>query len=825
MSFKRLALSLLIGATCLSAIAVPAKPGIRTVTQADGTTLSVRLVGDEFFHTYTTVDGLAVARQADGNYYYRTAEGVSSVVAHDLESRSAEEKSFVAGNAHGMTAKALASRLGTVRKARRASAQPRKASQVPNNGSPRVPVLLVQYSDYKFKDADPKATFTKFFKEGEVSAYQYFVDQSNGKYTPQFDIYGPVTLSGTRATYGGNDYWGDDKGVGKMVGQACQGLDSSIDFSKYDNNGDGECDVVIVLYAGDGEASSYDDDCENAVWPCQWDLTNSDFGRALTLDGTKVDKFAVFNELYGQDLRRIDGIGTFCHEFSHCLGLPDFYDTKYSGHYGMGFWSLMDNGSYNNDGFTPIGYSAYEKEFMGWISIEEGKENTLYTLPVLNQKNESTDKAVRLTNVKDSNEYYIVENRAKQGWDAYMPAEGLLIYHVTYSDAAWQGNTVNDYDMQRMTPVPADNSLKMDKQTYYGETYYILNEDDARGDLWPYGSANELTDTSTPAARVNTGSLLGKPLTEMTRNADGTISFWCMKAPLPSVEQPVVGDHVVVGETSFTAIWLASGDADVTYTLEVKEHRDITYELVMDVDFSDKNHGWTSTGYVIVEDGASRFGSNSNTGALDSPVFTTDESGLVTVVFSAKTYGNDASSVNVCLLDSRGYELSSETVALTSEYADYTVVLEGTPSAGAKVSFETIAKKKRFYLKSAQIYTGDATEAAKAPSRVAESGDASSRIITGIIGNSYTVTGLKAGGVYDYRVKAVPADANSFSDSNWSEVKTVSLTEFTGVDSIVADKENAPVEYYNLQGVRVTKPASGVYIRRQGDKVAKVYVK
>ncbi|MDE6526760.1 MAG: hypothetical protein K2L75_05845, partial [Muribaculaceae bacterium] len=128
MSFKRLALSLFVGATCLSAIAVPAKPGIRTVTQADGTTLSVRLVGDEFFHTYTTVDGLAVTRQADGNYYYRTAEGVSSVVAHDLESRSAEEKSFVAGNAHGMTAKALASRLGTVRKARRASAQPRKAS-------------------------------------------------------------------------------------------------------------------------------------------------------------------------------------------------------------------------------------------------------------------------------------------------------------------------------------------------------------------------------------------------------------------------------------------------------------------------------------------------------------------------------------------------------------------------------------------------------------------------------------------------------------------------------------------------------------------------
>ncbi len=825
MNLKQPALIFLGGMLCLNASAVPAKPGLRTFTQPDGTTVTVRLVGDESFHTQITADGIAVQRQADGFFYYRDAEGVTSVKAHDVEQRDAVEKAFLAARSADMSVKALANASEGARKARRAFSSPRKASQVPNTGSPRVPVLLVQYSDYKFKDADPKATFNKFFREGDTSAYQYFVDQSNGKYTPQFDIYGPVTLSGKRATYGGNDLWGNDIGVGKMVGQACQGLDSSIDFSLYDNDGDGECDVVIVLYAGDGEASSYDDDAKNSVWPCQWELSSSDFGRVLNLDGIKVDKFAVFNELYGANLSKIDGIGTFCHEFSHCLGLPDFYDTKYNGHYGMGYWSLMDSGSYNNDGFTPIGYSAYEKEFMGWISIEEGKENTLYSLPVLNQKNVSTDKAVRLTNAADKNEYYIVENRARQGWDAYIPTDGLLIYHATYSAAAWNGNYVNDSDMQRMTPVPADNYLKLNSINYDGEIYYVIDEKDALGDLWPYGSATELTDTSVPAAKVNTGSYLGKPLTEMTRNADGTISFWCMKAALPSVDSPVLDDHIVPDETSFTATWQASASAGVTYTLEVSEHRDIIYSLVMDVDFSSDNHGWESTGYTAVENGATRFGSNKNNGALDSPVFTTDDSGIVTVQFNAKSYDKDASSVNVCLLDATGYEITSKTVALGSSYGDYTVVLSGKASAGTKVSFETLEKKKRFYLKSAKVYTGDASDAAKASSRATESGDDTRRVITGITGTSYTVTGLKAGGVYDYRVKAVPVDDANFVASAWSETKTVNLAEPAGIGTIVAGDSNAPVEYYNLQGVRVDNPSSGIYIRRQGSRVEKVYVK
>lgn len=830
---KKLLLLTLAGMVSIGASAVPARQGLRTFTQSDGTTIRVNVVGDERFHTMVTEDGLAVERHSDGNFYYRSSESTGRVQAHNPEQRGAVEQSFVKSNGTKLTVNSLAAASKDRLSARKAAGRDiKKASQVPQSGTPRVPIILVQYKDVKFKDADPNATFRDFFATGTKSARQYFVDQSNGKYNPEFDVYGPYTLESNRSVYGGNDSQGYDKGVGKMVAQGCQGLDAEIDFSKYDNNNDGECDVVIVLYAGDGEASSYDDDAENAVWPCQWELSDSDYGRSLRLDNTAVNKFAVFNELNGSDLSKIDGVGTFCHEFSHCLGLPDFYDTQYGPHFGMAHWSLMDYGCYNDDGYTPIGYSAYEKEFMGWIDIEEGKENTHYTLPVFNQKDITKDKAVKLTNSRDRNEYYILENRAQQGWDKYMPAEGLMIYHVTYSSSAWEGNTVNDYDMQRMTPVPADGSLKMDSERYYGETYYYINEADLLGDLWPYGNATELTDTSTPSADVNTGSKLGKPVTEITRNADGTISFWVMKAPLPAVAAPHSLMHTPVDATTMKISWAAGDSNDVTYTLNVSEHRDITYELASSTTFDSKDHGWEATGYAEYEsaENAVRFGSNKNLGYLESPAFEVGDDGLVTVIFEAKVYSNDGSAVVVSLLDNKGYEVAStETGTLTSAYKRYAVVLEGVPDTKMKVEFSTTGKKQRFYLKSADIYRGDASELLDSSSKARANAASSTynMTITDISGTEFTVVGLTNGVIYDYKVKAVPTDDTKFASSNWSDTQSFEMNaaDITGVDAIEAEVE---AEYYDLQGVRMHDAATlapGVYIVKKGNKVAKIIVK
>lgn len=823
MNLKRLGAIALGSIVCLTAVAVPAKRGVRTFTQADGTVISVSLVGDERFHTFITEDGLAVERKADGNFYYRTYAGVSAMQAHNPSMRSEAEKTFVKTNRAQLGTEALSKAA----KARRAASRvPRKLeSQVPNKGKSSIPVLLVQYKDYKFKDTDPKATFEAFFSHGSTSAYQYFYDQSNGDYDPSFDVYGPVTLANNRAAYGGNDMYGNDKGVGNMVGEACQALDSQIDFSKYDNNGDGECDVVIVLYAGDGEASSYDEDCENAVWPCQWQLDDTEFGKTLRQDGTTINKFAVFNELNGVNLSKIDGIGTFCHEFSHCLGLPDFYDTQYGPHFGMGPWSLMDSGCYNNNGYTPIGYSAYEKNFMGWIDIPEATVNTQYTLPAMNLKQKETDLAVRITNPRDKNEYFIIENRANTGWDKYMVAEGLLITHVTYDESAWNNNTVNDYDLQRMTVVPADNNLKLDSQTQYGQTYYNPNEASLLGDLWPNNGATEFTDTTKPAAKFNTGNVMaGKPVTEMTIAEDGSASFWVAKEQAPAVATPVVTEHSDVTATSFTANWNAVEGQDVTYTLEVKEHSDV--KELMSVDFADGVPAdWTTSGYTIAESGSVRLGSSNQMGSVTSPAVSA--SGTVTVKVRAASYGSDGSSLKVQLLDSADKEVAAQTVELSSQADDYAVVMDAADAGEVKVCFSIVAKKKRVYLYSASLWSGDADKAAARRNAAVVTGDATAMTITGITGTSYKVTGLKEKGVYDYRVRAVPVDTENFSASSWSELKTVTLTDDAGVSDIAADADaNAPAEYFTLQGVRVSgTPAPGIYIRRSGSVVSKVVVR
>ncbi|MDE6683066.1 MAG: M6 family metalloprotease domain-containing protein, partial [Muribaculaceae bacterium] len=667
----------------------------------------------------------------------------------------------------------------------------------------RVPVLLVQYKDKKFKDADPLATFNDFFVNGSVSAFSYFRDQSNGKYTPQYDVYGPVTLSGIRSDYGGNDVYGNDKGCGNMVGEAVQALDGKINYSLYDNDRDGECDVLIVLYAGDGEASSYDRDAENSIWPCQWSLSGSEFGRYLRLDNTKIDKFAVFNELNGDNLKKIDGIGTFCHEFSHCLGLPDYYDTKYENHFGMGPWSLMDYGSYNNDSYTPIGYSAYEKEFMGWIDIEEGKGNTYYTLPVFNSKEIEKDKAVRLTNPKDMNEYFILENRQQQGWDTYMPAEGLFIYHVTYSKNAWDQNVVNNYSLQRMTPVPSDNSLKMDYK--YGQ--YSFNQKDVLGDLWPYNGNNQFTDLSAPAQNVNTGGMLGKPVTDITRNPDGTISFWLMKGDLEKLSTPVFAEHKIESNTSATINWESGLENDATFTLEVREHvESVGPELVISTLFDNDEHGWEIDGYGAIEDNSMKLGSSKQGGIVTSPQFMGGDDGKVSVKFTAKKYGNDSSSAVVSIVNENYKQLNEVTIPLTSAYQEYVVTLDGLADSKMSVVISTEGNKKRFYLKSADIYTGDLNES--------DNTRAGSDVMTiaGIEGTSHTLTGLMPDGIYDYRIKAVPRDVKSFNESEWSARKTLDLSvaNATVVDEVIDNFSEE--EYFTLQGLKIGKPAvPGIY--------------
>ena len=227
-----------------------------------------------------------------------------------------------------------------------------------------------------------------------------------------------------------------------------------------------------------------------------------------------IDKYAVFNELEGNNnySRKIDGIGTFCHEFSHCLGLPDFYSTSGASTFGMSRWDIMDHGCYLDNGDTPAGYTSYERHFMGWMDLIDPEPNTHYELRPLNT-DEGT--AVKVTNDANPDEYYLLEYRVQTEWDAYLPGEGIMVLHVDYDKDAWDNNTPNnDRNHLRMTLVPADGQL----------TGFTVSTD-----LWPQAS-DSLTNYSTPPASVYTGGYMNKPITSMRVDAaEGIAGFWYMR--------------------------------------------------------------------------------------------------------------------------------------------------------------------------------------------------------------------------------------------------------------------------------------------------------
>ena len=401
---------------------------------------------------------------------------------------------------------------------------------MPAIGKRKIPVILVEFQDKKFNNTKEK--IVEKMISGPEGVRQYYYDQSNGVYDPEFEVFGIYCLSENREYYGGRTSSTKDKGIGWLVTEACQmASDDGVSFQPYDTDNDYYCDVVIVIFAGVGEAQASVYHPE-AIWPCNWTLEAAKYysrggnGVFSPAPGDPyINHFAVFNELYGSNDngKTIDGIGTFAHEFGHCLGLPDMYDTGNGDHYGMGNWDVMCLGCYCGDGYTPVGYSAYEKQFMGWVELIKPQPNTYYTLPVWNQNNKDSDKAVCIISDVNKNEFFILENRRRQGWDRFLPGQGILVTHITYSASLWRNNKPNNSDIQSITIVPADNKLSK-----YTES----------GDTWPQYGKTEWTDNSVPAATLYMTSynditgdagFLGKPVTEMVINDDKTASFWFMK--------------------------------------------------------------------------------------------------------------------------------------------------------------------------------------------------------------------------------------------------------------------------------------------------------
>lgn len=492
--------------TLIPCNAIPAKPGlIRTLTLQDGTTVKAQLVGDEHGHYWLGQDGRA----------YQQIEGSDA---------------FYQINAEEVVAKAKVRRANmNAQRAKRLD--PQKVGEVGNYiGQKKGIIILVNFSNVSWSNT--ASYFNRVVNEANFSdgnfvgsMYDYFYAQSDGQFQLTFDVVGPVTVSNTQSYYGSNDSSGNDKYPATMVIEALKKADSQVNYADYDWDGDGEADQVYVVYAGKGEA---DGGAASTIWPHAWTLSAAryygDGSGAQTLDGVRIDSYACGGELNGST-GNLAGIGTMCHEFSHCLGYPDYYDTDYSGGQGMGYWDLMDSGSYNDDGYRPAGYTTHERWEAGWRQPIELTATTQVSSvkPLV----DSDAKSYIIYNQGNRNEYYILENRQQKGWDAGIPGEGLLIVHVDYNASAWNNNTPNDQPShQRMTWIPADNQYQY--TTYNGTKYYSFSG--MANDPFPYGEVNAFNKSTTPAAKFfNKNSdgtyYLDSSIENITQNSDGTVSF------------------------------------------------------------------------------------------------------------------------------------------------------------------------------------------------------------------------------------------------------------------------------------------------------------
>lgn len=454
----RFKLTILLFACALAIFAVPAKRRPFIVTLENGSTATVTLCGDENYHFIATTDGIPVVETSKG--IYRLAPEMKDSISIKWAERLNKR------NAHRLI------------KAKNIAAQnrQRKAFGYPTayTGKKKGVVILVNFSDKSFKPSSTREIINdQFNKVGYSmnnhigSVHDYFYEASYGKFDLQFDVYGPVTVSKTMAHYGKNNSIGDDMFPGELVTEACRlaHKQNSINWKDYDWDNDGYVDQVFVIYAGYGENAGAP---SNTIWPHECTLTEEatiyDGTGPINLNGTKIDTYAVTCELNGTSGNIMDGIGTACHEFSHCLGIPDFYDTSYSGKgYGMNYWDIMDSGSYsgpNGLGEVPTGYTAYERWFAGWLELKELNSSCSITdMPAINKE----AVAYVIYNDANRNECYILENRQNTGFFTYINnvknLHGMLVTHVDYDEIEWVNNTPNcNENHQRMSIIPAGNT-------------------------------------------------------------------------------------------------------------------------------------------------------------------------------------------------------------------------------------------------------------------------------------------------------------------------------------------------------------------------------
>lgn len=542
---KSLVITLFALAVSLSGNAIRPIHKAFPVTQSDGSTVMLYKNGDGHLAFYTTIDNQVVVRNSQGTLCYaKLSEGklvATSIVVHDIEKRTSEEKSFVAVNELKPTDPALKEisaplpRLAPL-KAGGASTSDGLGKYgtsangaVPSIGSPTIPVIMVEFSDTKFQETTTVDKLSRFMNEEgycEDNTYEkgsvkdYFKSQSRGMFNPTFEVVAKVSLNKGYAYYGQNR--GSGQGTGdmnaiQMVKDAVSGaVSQGVDFSRFKVGT--KIPNVIVYYAGCGEATGGD---ENTIWPHEMDLPSY----YANMSGYLFGSYFVGNELYGtKENNTLMGIGVLVHEFGHALGLPDFYDPTYSytNDSPLGDWSVMDSGAYVSNSYAPVGYNAYERSFLGWLDIPSLDKPGLITLT--NPNDTEGQMAVMFRNPSDNNEYFILENRQPGTWYPSSFGSGLLLTRIAFNQSSWYNNRVNSTQTSKRAMVVTADGSKITNSNSHSQYNLFGNGVNLKNEYQYISGSNEN----------------GKSIYRVMKQPDGTITFSFIDSSYKP--NPVMGD-------------------------------------------------------------------------------------------------------------------------------------------------------------------------------------------------------------------------------------------------------------------------------------------
>lgn len=675
-------------------------------------------------------------------------------------------------------------------------------------------VLLVEFSDAegKLKDGAASQWNDRFNQQGFSlynhvgSVRDYFFEQSYGLLTIDFDVVGPLTLSNTREYYGSPPNNNLDDRAAEMVIEALQLANPEVNYANYDWDGDGFVDQVYVIYAGITKFNT-----PGYIWPHEWSLESARLwgngSGKQRLDDVLIDTYAVSNELVSSTT--LEGIGTACHEFSHCLGYPDFYDAEYTGGTAAQNWDLLDGGSYNgpqNIGEVPSPYTAYERWAAGWMDVIPLTEPCKVTdMPAINVEGV----AYIIRNTGNDNEYYILENRQQTTFGSGNRGHGLMVWHIDYDQTAWRNNAVNIYkDHQRMTFLPADGQVGILKRNDDGTYQYQISANDEAGDPYPgLQGVSEVPQLTWFIAEKNGPKTHSNLIHSISETPDGKINF--VYGELIVLPTPFLAPPTNISANSFTANWMPVEGA-TSYTLQVEavsgapapasclsENFSKCSEVGVGSTISNsildrymQTTGWSASGLFGTGEASVRVSSAQVCGYITTPAIQ-NEPGTLVVEFDAADFNQDGSSIVVSVLDGN-QTIGTQTVQLAAESATYSCTFDDVPT-GCKVKFASTEKKKRFYLYNVNILDMSGT-------------GSSLMTYTGLTTTSFVIEPLESD-MYYYRVQAV-CDEGTSDWTDWLDV------DIAAPVNEVNESRTSDSAIYDLSGHRLHRvPRRGVYLR------------